>query len=88
TGAFLSAYGFAAEDEEAEFKPHITIGRARGTLQTPDINGIHALMRSKPVKAVLTDLQYDWRVGEVHLYRSHLATEGATYEILATAKLG
>jgi 2'-5' RNA ligase len=74
--------------EQREFKPHITLGRARQSLQSPEINALVSLMRSDPVQARLTELAEPFRVDHLTLYRSHLSHEGATYEPLATARFG
>ena len=78
--------GFDIVTEQREFKPHITLGRARQPLQSPEINALVSLMRSDPVQARLTELAEPFRVDHLTLYRSHLSHEGATYEPLATGQ--
>ncbi len=73
----------AVETEQRQFQPHITLGRSRTTLQTPDINAIHALMKSNPVKAHEAPFEVD----HITLFRSHITSEGSTYEPLAIARL-
>lgn len=80
--------GFDIVTEQREFKPHITLGRARQPLQSPEINALVSLMRSDLVQARLTELAEPFRIDHLTLYRSHLSHEGATYEPLATARFG
>jgi RNA 2',3'-cyclic 3'-phosphodiesterase len=80
--------GFDITTEQREFKPHITLGRARQPLQSPEINALISQMRSETVQSRLTELAEPFRVDHLTLYRSHLSHEGATYEPLATARLG
>jgi 2'-5' RNA ligase len=82
---FLLSFDIATE--QREFKPHITLGRARQALQSPEINALVRLMRSDEVKQKLAELAEPFRVDRLTLYRSHLSHEGATYEALATAPL-
>ena len=77
----------AVETEQRQFQPHITLGRSRTTLQTPDINAIHALMKSNPIKAQLKALEAPFEVDHITLFRSHITSEGSTYEPLAIALL-
>lgn len=79
---------FEIEAEEREFRPHITLGRARQKLESPEINALVSLMRSVEVKAILTELETPFEVDHLTLYRSHLSASGSTYEPLAVAKLG
>lgn len=78
--------GFDIEPEEREFKPHITLGRARAKLQSPEINTLIETMRSPEVKRLLTALEEPFRVDHITLYRSHLTKDGSTYEPLAIAR--
>jgi RNA 2',3'-cyclic 3'-phosphodiesterase len=80
--------GFDIVTEQREFKPHITLGRARQALQSPEINALVSLMRSDAIQAKLAELAEPFRVDHLTLYRSHLSHEGATYEPLATARFG
>lgn len=79
---------FEIEAEEREFRPHITLGRARQKLESPQINALVSLMRSVEVKQVLAELETPFEVDHVTLYRSHLSSAGSTYERLATGRLG
>jgi RNA 2',3'-cyclic 3'-phosphodiesterase len=79
--------GYDLEAETREFKPHITLGRARAKLQSPEINTLIETMRSPEVKALLTRLEEPFRIEQITLYRSHLSKDGSTYEPLATAAL-
>jgi 2'-5' RNA ligase len=78
---------FDIETEQRQFKPHITLGRTRQALQSPEINELVRLMRSTPVQSKLSALAEPFTVDHLHLYRSHLSHEGAAHEILATARL-
>lgn len=78
---------FEIQPEQREFKPHITLGRARQKLQSPEINTLVETMRSAEVKRLLAALEEPFRVDQVTLYRSHLSHEGSSYEALATARL-
>ncbi len=80
--------GFDFVPEQREFKPHITLGRARDKLQSPETNALIEAMRSKEVKAQIKALEAPFTVDHVTLFRSHMSHEGATYEKLATARLG
>lgn len=79
--------GFDIDPEQRQFRPHITLGRARQTLQPAEINRLISLMRSKEVKAKLAELAEPFSVDHVTLYRSHLSHEGACHEVLAMAQL-
>ena len=78
---------FDLDTELRQFKPHITLGRTRQAMQSPEINELIRLMRSPEVKAKLTALAEPFMVDHLTLYRSILSHEGATYQPLATAKL-
>ncbi len=78
---------FEIQAEEREFKPHITLGRARQKLESPEINALVSLMRSSDVKSILAELEAPFEVDHVTLYRSHLSSTGSTYEPVTTARL-
>lgn len=78
---------FEIEALEREFKPHITLGRTRQKLESPQINALVSMMRSPEVKSILTELEEPFEIDHVTLYRSHLSPSGSTYEPLAIAKL-
>ncbi len=84
-GKFLARYDLVA-DEEREFRPHITLGRARRPLESPEINQLQALMRSDEVRAHLTAIEAPMQITAVHLYRSILSRDGARYEVVATSR--
>ena len=65
----------------------VLTGRTRQALQSPEINTLVALMRSDDVQAKLTALAEPFTVERVTLYRSHLSHEGASHEVLASARL-
>ena len=85
TDTFL--HGYDIPTEAREFKPHITLGRTRQSLQSPQINQLIGLMRSREVKSLLNRLEEPFMVSKITLYRSHLSHEGATHEPIATAPL-
>jgi RNA 2',3'-cyclic 3'-phosphodiesterase len=78
---------FDLDPEQRQFKPHITLGRTRQSLQSPEINELVRLMRSDEIQAKLTELAQPFTVDNVTLYRSLLSHEGASHEVLATARL-
>jgi 2'-5' RNA ligase len=78
---------FEIEPEDRPFKPHITLGRARQKLESPQINALVSLMRSPGVKQLLAELETPFAVDHITLYRSNLSSSGSTYEALATARL-
>jgi 2'-5' RNA ligase len=78
---------FDIDPEQRQFRPHITLGRTRQALQSPEINSLIKLMRSPDVQAKLTALAEPFTVDHVTLYRSHLSHEGASHEVLASARL-
>lgn len=86
TEAFLAQ--FEIQVDERPFKPHITFGRARQKLESPQINALIGLMRSPEVKQILAELEAPFLVDHLTLFRSHLSSSGSTYEKLATARLG
>lgn len=79
--------GFDIDPEHRQFRPHITLGRTRQPLQSPEINTLVALMRSRDVRAKLAALAEPFTVDHVTLYRSHLSHEGASHEVLTSAPL-
>lgn len=79
---------FEIKAEERQFKPHITLGRTRQKLESPQINALVGLMRSAEVRVILTELEGPFGVDHITLYRSHLSPTGSTYEPLATGWLG
>ena len=78
---------FDIDPEQRQFRPHITLGRTRQALQSPEINSLVTLMRTDEVQAKLTALAEPFTVDHVTLYRSHLSHEGASHEVLASARL-
>lgn len=68
---------FGSNDEQREFSAHVTLGRARS-----HIRGLDTLLRS------WRDHRFgEWRVEEVHFYRSELSPKGARHTVLARAPL-
>jgi 2'-5' RNA ligase len=78
---------FDIQPELREFHPHITLGRSREKLQSPEIRALVSAMRTGAVKRRLTALEEPFTVDQIKLYRSHLGSEGATYVELASSRL-
>lgn len=78
---------FEIEPEERQFRPHITLGRTRRSLESPEINALLSLMRSPEVKGILAELEAPFTVEHITFFRSHLSPSGSTYEPLATGRL-
>ena len=78
---------FDIETEDRQFQPHITLGRTRQSLQSPEINSLIRLMRSNEVRDILAALANPFLVDQLTLYRSHLSHQGASYEPLARSRL-
>lgn len=88
-GDFLDDFGLEIED--APFHPHITLGRVR------DTEGVKVGTLPEQIRDAFADLEERGLAGganpvpfpitEVQLIRSHLSTEGATYEVLARYRL-
>ncbi|HUF49420.1 MAG TPA: RNA 2',3'-cyclic phosphodiesterase [Longimicrobiales bacterium] len=72
----LSRLGYAREQKP--FRPHITVGRTRGSARAPDIER-HA-----------SELRYESqvRVATLDLMRSHVGANGSRYEALLRRTLG
>lgn len=85
-GDALDAYDFEIED--AEFRPHLTLGRLRqqsNARLTAEIR--QALDRLKAQGIASSDRPVPLPVREIQLLRSHLSADGPSYEVLASYPL-
>lgn len=88
-GDFLDDFGLEIED--AEFHPHITLGRIRDT-DGVKVGSLPDLVRDAFVALQTNGLagstqQVPFPVTEIQLMRSHLQQDGPHYEVLATYHL-
>jgi 2'-5' RNA ligase len=74
------------EVEESSFRPHLTLGRARDTVDKIFPYHLSEAYKSTSVREIV-NAPVDFSVSEVILYRSHLEKSGARYEELASVKL-
>jgi len=74
------------EVEEAAFKPHLTLGRARDSVDRLFPYQLREAYKSPSVREIV-DVPIDFSISEVILYRSHLEKSGARYEELASLRL-
>ncbi len=74
------------EVEEGAFRPHLTLGRARDTVDKIFPYQLSEAYKSTSVREIV-DTPIEFSVSEVILYRSHLEKSGARYEELASVKL-
>lgn len=74
------------EAETGPFKPHLTIGRARDTVDRLFPYQLREAYRSNSVREII-DTPVDFTISEVILYRSHLEKSGASYEELSSVRL-
>jgi 2'-5' RNA ligase len=79
--------GYDIETETREFRPHITLGRSRRPLESPETNALLTVMRSDAVRSHLANFEQPFAVESVALFRSHLSHEGSSYEIVARSQL-
>lgn len=75
--------GLGIEREHRPFRAHLTLGRARHEAVPPELARIGAALTT-----VLGPTPVKWQAGELVLFRSELAREGARYTALAHAALG
>jgi 2'-5' RNA ligase len=74
------------EVETGAFKPHLTLGRARDTVDRLFPYQLSEAFKSSSVREIV-DTPVDFTISEVILYRSHLEKSGARYEELASVRL-
>jgi 2'-5' RNA ligase len=72
--------------DDASFKPHLTIGRARDTVDKLFPYQLSEAMTSSSVREIV-GTPVDFSITEVTLFRSHLEKSGARYEELASVRL-
>jgi 2'-5' RNA ligase len=83
-GTMLTRLG--VEVEEGPFKPHLTIGRARDTVDRLFPYQVGEAFKSSSVREIV-DTPVEFSISEVILYRSVLEKSGARYEELASVRL-
>lgn len=88
-GDFLDDFG--SEIDDAEFHPHITLGRVRSTkgVKVGSLPGEvrDAFESLRTAQLAGGDAPVPFPITEVQLIRSHLEKDGPRYEVLATYKL-
>ena len=67
--------------EDRPFRPHLTLARIHEA-DRASLSVLEAII--EPIDAWSAE---EWLVSELHLLQSHLSSEGARYETLATARL-
>lgn len=88
-GDFLDDFGIDIED--ANFHPHITLGRVRATEGVKvgalpnEVRDAFESLRTEHLAG--PDVAINFPINEVQLIRSHLEHDGARYEVLATYSL-
>lgn len=88
-GDFLDDFGIDIDD--ADFHPHITLGRVRATEGVkvgalPDqVRDAFESLRTERLAG--TDAEVHFPITEIQLIRSHLESDGARHEVLATYPL-
>lgn len=83
-GSLLAAYDF--EPDETPFRPHLTLGRVRDT-RNVRIRDLPLAIRTRfedlaASGKVTNKKPLPFPVREIHLVRSHLSHEGASYEVI------
>jgi 2'-5' RNA ligase len=74
------------EVDTGPFKPHLTLGRARDTVDRLFPYKLTEAFKSTSVREIV-DTTIEFTVSDVVLYRSHLERSGASYEQLASLRL-
>lgn len=74
--------GLGVERERRPFRAHLTLGRARREAVPPELERIGAALARLPGPTPV-----EWQAGQLVLFRSELAREGAHYTALAQAQL-
>ena len=82
--SMLDRLGLPTEDRS--FRPHLTLGRARDTVDQLFPYQLVEALASPSIREII-DHPIEFTVSDLHLYRSHLEKSGARYETLATIKL-
>jgi len=83
-GAMLTRQNI--EIETGPYKPHLTIGRARDTVDRLFPYQLSEAYKSSSVREII-ETPVEFSVSEVILYRSHLEKSGARYEEMASIRL-
>jgi len=74
------------EIDQGTYKPHLTLGRARDSVDKLFPYKLRDAYKSPSVREIV-DAPVDFTISEVILYRSHLEKSGARYEELASVRL-
>jgi 2'-5' RNA ligase len=72
--------------EERSFRPHLTLGRARDSVDQLFPYQLSEAFQSSSIREIV-DHPIEFTISELVLYRSHLEKSGARYESLATVRL-
>ncbi len=84
TGAMLEKLSFPLE--ERSFRPHLTLGRARDTVDKLFPYQLSEAFGASSVREIIAH-PVEFTISEVTLFRSHLEKSGARYEELASVRL-
>lgn len=74
------------EIEQGPFKPHLTLGRARDTVDRLFPYQLSEAFKSSSVREIVAS-PVEFKISEVILFRSHLEKSGARYEELVSVRL-
>ena len=84
TAAMLDRLNFPVE--ERSFRPHLTLGRARDSVDQLFPYQLSEAFQASSVREII-DHPVEFTISELTLFRSHLEKSGARYEPLATIRL-
>lgn len=84
TGQMLDKLAF--EREERSFRPHLTLGRARDSVDQLFPYQLTRAFEASSVQEIVVH-PTEFTLSEVTLFRSHLEKSGARYEALASVRL-
>jgi 2'-5' RNA ligase len=74
------------ETEERSFRPHLTLGRARDTVDQLFPYQLSEAFKASSVQEIVSH-PVEFTISDLTLFRSHLEKSGARYESLATVRL-
>ncbi|HET9660742.1 MAG TPA: RNA 2',3'-cyclic phosphodiesterase [Thermomicrobiales bacterium] len=84
TGTMLDRFGVSIEEQS--FRPHLTLGRARDSVDRLFPYQLGEAYHAPSVQEIV-DHPVEFTISELTLFRSHLEKSGARYESLATIRL-
>lgn len=84
TGALLERISFPID--KRAFQPHLTLGRARDSVDNLFPYLLSEAVASKSVQDIISH-PVEFTISDIALYRSHLEKSGAWYEQLASVRL-